>query len=103
MYIWNFSPGSTVKWIPGVTMKQIGRVVFGVRLQNSIMIVKRHQNQIQVRMSDNIPELEMTLQSNPQVESSDSRQGSEPRVSTGPHYPSRVRRPPQCFADEFFD
>ena len=44
-------------------------------------------------MSDNIPELEMTLQSNPQVESSNSRQGSELRVSTGPRYPSRVRRP----------
>ena len=45
----------------------------------------------------------MTLQSNPQVESSDSRQGLEPRVSTGPRYPSRVRKSPQCFADEFFD
>ena len=103
VYIRNFSQGSKVKWIPGVIMKQIGSVVFGVRLQNSTMIIKRHQNQIRVRMSDNIPELEMTLQSNLQVESSDSRQGSEPRVSTGFRYPSRVRRPPQCFADEFFD
>ena len=54
-------------------------------------------------MSDNIPELEVTLQTSPQVESSDSRQGSEPRVSTGAHYPSRARRPPQRFADKLFD
>ena len=54
-------------------------------------------------MSDNIPELEVTLQTSTQVESSDSRQELEPRVSTGPRYPSRVRRPPQCFAHELFD
>ena len=40
VYIRNFSQGSKVKWIPGVIVKQIGRVVFGVRLQNSTMIVK---------------------------------------------------------------
>ena len=54
-------------------------------------------------MSDYIPELEVTLQTSPQVESSDSRQELEPRVSTGSRYPSRVRRPPQPFAHELFD
>ena len=55
------------------------------------------------RISDNIPELEVTLQTSTQVESLDSRQELEPRVSTGPRYPSRVRRPPQRFAHELFD
>ena len=103
VYIRNFSQGTKVKWIPGVIVEQIGRVVFRVRLQNSTTIVKRHKNQIRARISDNIPELEVTLQTSTQVESSDSRQELEPRVSTGPRYPSRVRRPPQRFAHELFD
>ena len=37
-------------------------------------------------MSDNIPELEETLQTSTQVESSDSRQELEPHVSTDPRY-----------------
>ena len=61
MYVRNFSQGNKVKWIPGVIVKQIGRVVFRVRLQNSTTIIKRHKNEIRVRISDNIPELEMTL------------------------------------------
>ena len=59
------------------------------------LIAKRHKNQIRARMSDNISELEVTLQTSPQVESSDSRQELKPHVSTGPCYLSRVRRPPQ--------
>ena len=54
-------------------------------------------------MSDNISELEVIFQTSPQVEPSDSKQELEPRVSTGPRYPSRVRRPPQCFAHKLFD
>ena len=61
MHVQNFSKGNKVKWIPGVIVKQIGRVVFRVRLQNSTTIIKRHKNEIQVRISDNIPELEVTL------------------------------------------
>ena len=38
------------------------RVFFGVRLKNSTTIVKQHQNQIRAHISDNIPELEVTLQ-----------------------------------------
>ena len=40
VYVQNFSQGSKVEWIPGVIVKQIGRVVFRVRLQNSTTIVK---------------------------------------------------------------
>ena len=33
MYVQIFSQGNKVKWIPGVIVEQIGRVVFRVRLQ----------------------------------------------------------------------
>ena len=71
VYVRNFSQDNKVKWIPGVIVEQIGRVVFRVQLQNSTTIVKRHKNQIRVCISDNIPELEVTLQTSPQVESFD--------------------------------
>ena len=74
VYIQNISQGCKVQWIPGVIVKQIDRVVFKVHLQNSTTIVKRHQNQIRACMSHN-PELEVTLQTSPQVESSDLSPG----------------------------
>ena len=61
LYIQNFSQCSKVKWIPGVIVEKIGRVVFRVPLQNSTTIIKRHKNQIRAHMCDYIPELEVTL------------------------------------------
>ena len=90
VYVRNFSPNCSLKWIPGKIMKLNGNVSYTVQLDQSKSMVRRHQNHMKKRHIERIPELEATLPS-PIV--------SVP-TSTAPRYPQRNRHPPLRYSDE---
>ena len=79
-------------------MKQVGNVSFTVKLEDSNVYLRRHQNHIRIRKNNHIPELEVTLRSS-QSQNTDTNSNTAESQSL-PRYPDRVRRPPQRFDEE---
>ena len=97
VYVRNFHDG-TRKWLPGRIVKQVGNVSFTIKLEDSNVYLRRHQNHIRIRKTNHIPELEVTLRSS-QSQNTDTNSNTAESQSL-PHYPDRVCRPPQRFDEE---
>ena len=87
--IWEFSQGDYVyarnfrdnsrKWLPRKIVKQIGNVSIIVRLEDINVCVKRHQNQLCIRRTTRIPELEASFKpTQPQVDTNVTETNSQP-------------------------
>ena len=90
MFMLNFRDNST-KWLPGKIVKQIGNVSIIVRLEDIDVCVKRHQNQLLIRRTTRILELETYFKpTQPQVDTTVTE------TNTQPQYPTRIHRARRC-------
>ena len=100
------------KWLSGHILKSSGPVSFKVQLQNRKMI-RCHQDQLRSRFTENPQQKDISLFEDDDVNIIPSSPNSAPVVLEPPstesapqpatgganRYPSRIRRPPERFAD----
>ena len=94
VYARNFRDNSA-KSLPGKIVKQIGNVSFIVRLEDINVCVKRHLNQLHIRGTTQIPDLEASFKpTQPQVDATVTKTNFQHR------YPTRIHRAPQRLIEE---